>query len=529
MTRRMLFSAAVLCVTATFWVTSAFPEQADQLKIDPLLLVSLKECRNIAHALGNEIYPGWEFDKTPVLFYRPNVQEVLINFPHKPAGFSAYSGIDPLGDELIYFRNDSTVFTVDDQNTSIEIDSLPVLVVADPFSSMRNQLRDVLTTRTKDFADKWLDGWSFVPSPYDKLTLILHEAFHVYQGERAPDKTANEMVVSRYPLLDPVNNALYVLEGTILKDAMLAADPSARREKIKEFVAVRSFRQSRLDSACVEYENLNEFAEGTARYVEYKFMRAGEGVTPIPEMYYENGFNGYRGVLPALFRNRMDDMVAVVAVSDDRFGNRFGSGPLRFKLYELGACEALLLDDVMPEWKKIIFDDGIYLGDLLKRSVALAEPEIGRYLEQAKSEYDYDGAYRSKQQFEKDGKEYAQRKLDAILKTKQTLVKISYGGIADRIGIAYTPFGVTQITQKSGIYDLVPIKVLFKEGIELQMKQIIPVLIDREKRLIAFAAAARASELAAAPGNRLETSEFTLAGTVMDIKRKGSTVEIQLK
>lgn len=38
--RRVPFSAAVLCVTAPLWVTSAFPEQVDQVKIDPLLLVT---------------------------------------------------------------------------------------------------------------------------------------------------------------------------------------------------------------------------------------------------------------------------------------------------------------------------------------------------------------------------------------------------------------------------------------------------------------------------------------------------------
>jgi|WetSurMetagenome_2_1015567.scaffolds.fasta_scaffold68443_1 hypothetical protein len=529
MKKKHLSLVQLACLSLLICTSSAFSEQTAELKIDPMLLVSLKECRNIAVSLGKELYPGWDFQKTPILFYRPNVQELLINFPHKPEGFSEYAGFDPLGNETVYFRNDSTIFAIDDQNTSTEIDSIPVLVVADPFSSMRNRLQDVLTQRTKEFAADWLKSWSFIPSPYDELTLILHEAFHVYQSTMAPDKNANEMVVSRYPLLDPVNNALHVLEGNILKDALLSAERSARQEKIKEFVAVRSFRQSLLDSSCVEYENLNEYAEGTAKYVEYKFLKTGESVEPIREMYYRNGFNGYRGVLPGEFRNRMNNMVNVVAVNDDRFGNKFGSGPLRFKLYELGACQALLLDEVMPEWKERIFQDGVYLGDMLKQSVALPGPEMKRYLEQAESEYGYQDAYRSKLQFEKEGKEYIQKKLDAILHTGRTLVKISYEGFAERIGIAYTPFGVTQITQKSGIYDLVPIRVMFKEGVELRMKQVIPVLIDREKKLIAFAAAESVSELAVGPDDSMETGEFALSGAKMDIRRKGNTLEIQLK
>ncbi len=529
MKKRCLSRIPLVGILLLVFISSAFSQQPTELKIDPLLLVSLKECRNIANSLGKELYPGWDFQKTPILFYRPNIQELLINFPHKPQGFSEYSGFDPLGNETVYFRNDSTIFTIDDQNTSTEIDGISVLVVADPFSSMRNQMQDVLTERSKEFAASWLKNWSFIPSPYHELALILHEAFHVYQNNVAPEKGANEMVISQYPLLDPVNNAFYVLEGNILKDALLSTEPSVRQEKIKEFVAVRSFRQSLLDSACVEYENLNEYAEGTAKYVEYRFLKAGETVEPIREMYYQNGFNGYRGILTNEFQNRMNNMVNVVAVNDDRFGNKFGSGPLRFKLYELGACQALLLDAVMPEWKEKIFNDGIYLGDMLSQSMALPEPEMKRYLEQAKLEYKYDDAYQSKLQFEKEGKEYIQKKLDAILQTDQTLVKISYKGFAETIGVAYTPFGVTQITQRSGIYDMVPIKVRFKEGVELQMKQVIPVLIDREKKLIVFAVAAPISELASGPENKLETGEFTLSGAKMDIKREGNTLKIQLK
>jgi hypothetical protein len=525
----ILFLIALASAATVLCASPATPGSATELKVDPLLLVSLKECRNIAGALGEDLYPGWDFRKTPILFYRPGVQELLINFPHKPAGFSEYSGFNPLGNEPVYFRNDSTMFTIDDQNTSTRIDDIPVLVGADPFSALRSQMQGVLTERSREFAANWLKEWSFVPSPYDELMLILHEGFHVYQDRIAPRKGANELVLAKYPLLDPVNNALYVLEGGILRDALLSSEPAARREKIREFVAVRSFRQSRLDSSCVEYENLTEYGEGTAKYVEYKFLKAGEGIVPIQEMYYENGFHGYQGVLPAEFRKRINGMVAIVAVSDDRFGNKFGSGPLRFKLYELGACEALLLDDVMPDWKAKIFDDRVYLGDMLERATALTEPEMKRYLEQAKSEYDYEGAHRGKLQFEQEGKEYIQKKLDGILQTKQTLVRISYGQITQGIGIAFTPFGVTQIAEKTSIYDMVPIKVQFKEGVELRMKEVIPVLIDREKKQITFAVATPVSELLASPRDRIETGEFSLTGATMEMKRSGTCLEIQLK
>jgi hypothetical protein len=453
---------------------------------------------------------------------------LLINYPHKPQGFSDYAGFNPLDNETIYFRNDTTLFSIDGQNTTREIDGIPVLIVADPYSTMRNQFQGVLN-RPKDWASNWLKNWNFVPSPYDQLQIILHEAFHVFQNKMASDKGPNEIVVLQYPFLDPANNALYVLEGNILKDALLSKDQKSRLEKIKEFIAVRTSRQSRLDSDAVEYENLIEYSEGLAKYVEYRFLKLGETIEPIKTMYYHQGFNGYRGILSKKFEEAMRNMVNIVAVNDDRFGNKFGSGPLRFKLYELGAFQALLLDVVMPSWEEKIFRDTVFLTNLLKEAVPLSASERERYLEKAKQDYHYDQAYEAKLQFEQEGEKQIEQKLSGILETKQTLIKILYGGFVERIGLSFTPFGVTQITKSSAIYDLVPIKVIFKEVITLEMKQVIPVLIDRDKKMIAFAIPTVASDVQPDAQNKLEMNEFILTGSNVEMKRQGNTIEIQLR
>ena len=311
-------------------------DKADVLKIDPLMLVSLKECRNIMAQLDSEIFPGWDFHGTPVLFYRPKVQDVLIGFPRAPRGFSRYTGISPLGDEPIYVRNGPTLFAIDGQNTSTDFEGIPILVVADSFSQMRNQFLGILD-RPRGFAAEWLNNWNFIPSPHATIKLILHEAFHVYQDKTAPDKHADEADIARYPLLDPVNNALYALEGDILRDALLLRDSRARLEKIKEFIAVRTARQARLDKRLVAYENLVEYSEGLAKYVEYKYYKTGESVKPVAEMYYLAGFNGYKGILEEKFKSSVERMVKIVSVSDDSFGNKFGTGPARYRLYDLGA------------------------------------------------------------------------------------------------------------------------------------------------------------------------------------------------
>ncbi len=521
--RLTLFVAICLLLTEI----SVFSESINELKIDPLLLVSLKECRNITNTLGDQLYPGWDFQKTPILFYKPKVQELLINYPGKPEGFSEYSGFNPLGGEPIFVRNDTTFISYDDQNTTFEIGGISVLVVADPDSRMRNQLKGTFLDQPMNSIIDWLEQWNFVQSPYEEIKLILHEAFHVYQAKMAPEKSANEVVVSKYPLLDPVNNALYVLEGNILRDALFSRDRKARLDKLKEFVAVRTFRQSRLEKDFAEYENLNEYVEGTAKYVEYKFLKIGERIEPIIEMYYHNGFNGYRGILAKQYESRIKDMVNIVAVNDNRFGNKFGSGPLRFKLYELGACQALLLDDLMPEWKDKIFKENVYLSDLLKQSVALSNSDVEKYLKQAKTEYNYEQAYQDKLKFAEEGNKIVQEKLNSILETPHTLVTISYQGFVEKLRMSYTPFGVTQVSKESAIYDMVPIKILFKEGVELVFKKIIPVFVDKGKKEISFAIDTPATNFRTGSVNQLNTDEFSISTVEMRVEMKNNHIVIR--
>jgi len=512
-----------------FLANVVFTQDVVELKINPLQFVSLKEARNITKTFGNEFYPEWNFANIPVLFYRPNVQELLINYPHKPGGFSIYKSFSPFTDEIIYVRNDTTIFKIDDQNTSIDIEGIPVLVVADYFSRMRNQLSDITRNRDYDFIYDWLDKWNFIPSSYDEIKMILHEGFHVYQNKMAPNKYADENVVSIYPLLDPVNNTLYALEGNILRDALLTESLKTKEEKTKEFIAVRTYRQSLLKKEIVEYENLNEYVEGTAKYIEYKFMKIGEKVQPVKEMYFQNGFNGYKKILSEQFRKEINDMVTIVSVNDNRFGNKFGTGPMRYRLYDLGACQSLLLDELMPEWKSKIFEDNVYLCDLLKTSLKLNEQEMNKYLGKAKDDYNYDQIYQSKIKFEEEGKSKIQEKLNAILNTKDTLITISYSDYPDKIGMSYTPFGVTQVGEGTAIYDMVPIVVQFDKNTILKLKKNIPVYIDKNKKEISFVVASPVPNQESYSGDVLDTDEFTLSNIKSGIKKEGNHITILLK
>jgi len=354
--------------------------------------------------------------------------------------------------------------------------------------------------------------------------VILHDAFHVYQNHQAPEKGADEGSVSKYPLLDPTNNALSQLEGLILRDALLAEDQESRSRKTAEFIAVRMHRQSLLSEEFAAYENLNEFTEGTAKYIEFKLLSTETKLQASQDMYFAQGFHGYT-VLPEILRHELDDMVSIVGVTDNRFGNRFGGGPLRFKLYVLGAAQALLLDYFDPSWKTVIFDDGVFLCDLLEKALDLDTDQINAALKRAQAEYGYADLYASKEEFQTEGLAFIQDKVDAIVNTDHTLVVLDFSGF-EIAGMGYTPFGVTRVDDDRTIYDMVPLQVLFGEDILLALKEVRPVLVDTGNSTVSFVTEAAASDFTIGKSEGLDVANFQLQASSVTTSLTGNQVTI---
>ena len=49
------------------------------LKIDPLLIVQANTVWELLARDDNPIWPGWNAKSTPILFYLPGVQDLLLN------------------------------------------------------------------------------------------------------------------------------------------------------------------------------------------------------------------------------------------------------------------------------------------------------------------------------------------------------------------------------------------------------------------------------------------------------------------
>ena len=256
---RTLITAAIVLSL----LSPAFSQTESKVKIDPALFVYLKECRAVMRAVGNDIWKGWDISKTPILFYRPHVQDILIAYPHQPAGFQPLTGFNPLGEENIYYRDGTTFIDYDGQNTVKDIDGVKTLIVADTFSNQRNQLTGVLLGRDKDFTQKWLEDWGFLPNdPYAQMAMILHEGFHAFQDVQSPDKGPNEMAAIEDPLLDGAQ-----LPGRLRRPyaGRLPANRRPRAAKVREVVAVRTERRAALKKEAVDDEDRAEYLEGLAK------------------------------------------------------------------------------------------------------------------------------------------------------------------------------------------------------------------------------------------------------------------------
>jgi hypothetical protein len=527
-------SASALCVLIILsFFSSVFGQPGtkmeSKIKIDPALFIYLKECRNIMTVIGDKIWKNWDFSKIPILFYRPHVQDILIGYPHQPAGFQVLTGFNPLNGEIIYFRDSATFIDYDGQNTVTDIDGVKTLVVADTFSNQRNQIRGVLLGRDKDFGQKWLEDWNFLPNnPYDQMSMILHEGFHAFQAAQAPDKEPNELAAIDYPLLDVLNNSYWSLEASIIRDALSSEDHETRVRKIKELTAVRAERRAALKKEFIEYEDLTEYLEGLAKYVEYEFLIKAQGLEPDPQLFFLNGFQGYGRNLKEDLANQFKQMKDIISASIDMTGNKFGVGPLRFRLYSSGAALALLLDEIDPDWKADIFKEGAYLFDKLKRTAAVGEEERLRLIAQAKSEYGFETIRKEKELFEAEGKKVLNEKLRSILETHDTLVVLDYSDMGKLAGLSFTPFGVTKISESQIIYDMAPLLGRFSNKAEFKFARVIPVLVDKASKEMKFVVKTDASKLASQKGNEIKVDEFVVTGCRFVTTTAGNKVTIKL-
>jgi hypothetical protein len=498
------------------------------LGVSPLLVDAAAEVWGVIARPENPIWPGWNASDTPLLLYLPGRQDLLIGHPHPPEGFDPYTGPLRFPDAVMMVKDGPTLIADDGQNTARDIGGTRTLVVADPLSNLRQDVASMIAD-PRPAAEKirTLELEDLAADAYDQLALIVHEAFHVHQDRVAPDRGSNEMLLLYYPVLSAENNAAFGLEGVALERAVAARDVADCRAEALRWLAVREYRRALLPARAIQYEDGVEFTEGTAEYTEYRLFEVLEGRKPSPGLERAQGFSGFgdlspqRRALLARMRRHLDGDVNVNNAP-------YGTAPLRKRLYYSGMAIGLLLDRLAPDWKHDLATTDSSLTALARRAIHASPAELASAWEAERADTAYTRRLTAKTRLAQEGARNAAARLAAILSGPGTGILVDYSKLAsNKVGLAFTPFGITVVDSARTIFDQVPISARFADESSLNQSASLPLLRDTHHRMVLcrLERVVRRTEIARLAGDRRLGSatpaavKLELPGLTLDLKR----------
>jgi hypothetical protein len=449
------------------------------LGVSPLLVDAAAEVWRVIARPDNPVWPGWDASDTPLLLYLPGEQDLLIGHPSPPAGFVPYAGPLSFPGAAILVRDDTTLIAIDGQNTAMDVNGVRTLVVADPLSNLRQNVRGLLAD-PRPGAEKAgaLELQTLAPDPYDQLALIVHEAFHVHQDRTQPERGANEGALVVYPVLSIANNVGFGLEAGALAEAIEAADAAALRHAALRWLAIRTQRRIALPPRAIEYEDGVEFSEGLAKYTEYRLWQVLEGRTPAPEFARAQGFRGYGDLSPRR-RALLAEMRAMLRGEVNVNNAPYGTAPARMRLYFSGMAMAVLLDRLDPAWKARFWQNDSSLTAMLRTALAPSPVELADGWEAAQADTAYGPLVAAKTRLAEAGARDAAERLAAFGRGPGARLIVDYGALpSGRVALGFTPFGITRVDSARVIFDQVPISAEFSDGSELLEDEAMPVLRD---------------------------------------------------
>ncbi|HVT14380.1 MAG TPA: hypothetical protein VHE55_19105 [Fimbriimonadaceae bacterium] len=513
-------------------LTLALVQTPKNLKIDPLMIAQAAEAWSVIGSKDNPVWPGWNAKETPILIYMPDVQDVLINHPKPPAGFAPYDGPIHFPGGKIWIKDGPTITPYDGQNTSIDVNGVGTLVLADTLSTRRQNLQGLVEQArggTGDMKDA-IDGFLH-PNPYDGLAMVVHEAFHVYQGRRAPGKGGTESDLVDYPSLSVENNVGFALEGETLRAEAQAKTAEERRRLAVRWLAIRRERRKHLSPSMTAYEDGTEFNEGTAKYTEYRLFQALEGRQPSHDMWLVQSFHGFSD-LSAERSRLLDHMVDIMSGKVNVNNDPYGASPVRFRLYFSGMGIGALLDSLGAQWHEAIFQPKVSLTSLAEQAIHATPQELDAAWSEVVDSARYKELTTEKDKLAKDGEAYIQKAVQEFDSAPGQLV-IDYSGLTKpRVGLAFTPFGILRIDDSRSMYRLLPVRGIVND-LNFAEDSARPVLQDRMKKqlVIQLTGAMTEADLdKAAPGWRngpVKLDSLQLPG--VSLKKVSATIRLEGK
>ena len=311
--------------------------------------------------MGDTIWPGWAELDTPFILWN-RAHEFLIGQPGPVAGWEAVPNDTFAGQ--VYYRRPAD----NPQNFAVRLAvgggevwaaSIGTKWEADLF--LREMFQEMLPPPLAQVIPYRL---LILPSEV-QITGALHESFHVYQAQVAPERLTAAEAAQRHENAyfgrDDATGEAWREEVRLLADALRAETDGEALDLTRAFLVQRQERRAEagMEPALVGYERQLEWEEGLAKYVELAAWRAAHisaSYQPTPALAEDVYFKSY-----ATFAQRWSQEVGVLTRSGGE------SGSTRF--YYTGMAQAFLLDRLSPGWKERVMQPDAWLEDLLADAV----------------------------------------------------------------------------------------------------------------------------------------------------------------
>jgi hypothetical protein len=347
-----------------------------------LMLRIVSEGWHAMDAVVPLLWPGWDsYKDNEVFFGGPKTGDILINFQSTPP--KRFKKLDrTVHEKVVYYSLHSYVEKNRGGGTLIMNDKKYKLVrlgVKTTEKDIRymNYNRRILNTKDlPDFIEQLIKSLEY------NLSVIAHESFHMYQLQMVGKRRMANVNVSLDAYLDLDQAARICLEAAIIDKALYASKNEERLALIKKFLAVRNKRRRSLEPEHVEWEQRNEWVEGTAQYIQMRIILLLDELNYTPRVLRpdDNNFHSFRLSEEVRKTNRATVLGSARCLElPDR------------RAYYLGSSLCFLLDEITGnEWKSRYFHENVYLDDLLTDASGF-DKKMSEILDaEARKEFNFD-------------------------------------------------------------------------------------------------------------------------------------------
>ncbi|HEU0295748.1 MAG TPA: hypothetical protein VFR47_23615 [Anaerolineales bacterium] len=354
----ILLGICLLLSAVSAFSNRNLPKQENSELPGPLDKARLLEALQLRAMLGDQVWPGWGSTEIPIILSNDSYEFLFDYRGQPPAEWSLIADDDLAGKP--FFRR-----TADDpQNFAVRVGDIWTASIGtknnmDVF--LIDTFRDMFPTPIKQ-----IFPYRFLIQPSEtQLGGLLHETFHVFQYQIAPDRVTEAESIHKlgdqYESSSASLNTEWRQESALLADAMEAESQAEKINLVRQFLTIRDARRKdyQLSTELIDYERWLEWEEGTAKYIEVAILKAASESAeyqPLPEMQNDPDFNSYQK-----FDQRW---------SQELIQLRYQTTSGETQFYMTGMAQAFLLDELMPDWKDKYWGDGVFLEDLLRMAIA---------------------------------------------------------------------------------------------------------------------------------------------------------------